>query len=138
MRARTLVALCVVACAAGPFQAGAQQPNQRWVKALVVAVPGDKQYHVAECPRLKGAKSPAVMTPTQAEQRELTAHDCLKAIAGAQRAAATEQLVWVDLKTKRYHLTGCSLVGLPRAQMPLDQAMATYRPCNACKPPRND
>ena len=138
MRMRTIAALCVVAFAAGADQAGAQQPTQQRAKALVVAVQGDDQYHVAECPRLKGATSPAVITQAQAEGRKLTAHDCRKAIASAQRAPATQQLVWVDLKTKRYHLTGCSLVGLPRAQMRLDQAMATYRPCNACKPPRKE
>jgi hypothetical protein len=121
---------------AGRLTAAPQAANPRWTKALVVVVPGEQVYHVAECPRVKGVKAPTVMSAAQAQERKLTAHDCRKAIADAQRTAKREQLVWVDLKTKRYHLTGCSLVGLPRAQMRLDQAMAAYKPCNACKPPK--
>jgi hypothetical protein len=151
MRARVLpalrrplvtVLLAGLAVAAGPLSArgpAAAEPQTtgpRWTKALVVVIPGEHVYHVAECPRLKGVKAPTVMSATQAQERKLTAHDCRAAIAGAQRSAKREQLVWVDLKTKRYHLTGCSLVGLPRAQMRLDQAMAAYKPCNACKPPK--
>jgi hypothetical protein len=123
---------------AGALPAHAPQTSQLWTKALVVALPGEAVYHLPECPRVKGAGAPQVMTPAQAEKRGLTAHDCRKVIAEAQRAATTDRLVWVDLKTKRYHLAGCSLVGLPRAQVRLDQAMAAYKPCNACKPPRKE
>ena len=84
----------------------------------------------------QGREEPVDAHPAQAEERKLTAHDCRRPSPSAPACRCQEQLVWVDLKTKRYHLTGCSLVGLPRAQMRLDQAMANYKPCNACKPPR--
>ena len=103
--------------------------------ALVVADPAAGVYHVPACPETKALKSPSMLTPAQAQQRKLKPHDCQRAIASSPRAAASDQLVWVDLKTKRYHLAGCSLVGLPRAQMRLDQATVKYKPCNACKPP---
>lgn len=103
--------------------------------ALVVADPASGLYHVPACPKVKTLKSPLLLSPAQAETRKLTAHACQRAIADAQRTSTGDQLVWVDLKTRRYHLAGCSLVGLPRAQMRLDQAMAKYKPCNACKPP---
>ena len=125
MRARITVAACLLlAVVALPARAG--QVSPAWTKSLVVVVPGDKTYHVVDCPRVKGVQSPTVMSVTQAQERKLVAHDCRKAIAEAQRNASTNLMVWVDLKTKRYHLAGCSLVGLPRAQMPIGQAMATF------------
>lgn len=121
-------ASCLLAVPVAAGQAAA-------VSGLVVADPAAGMYHVPACPRTKGIRSPLLLSPTQAEQRQLKPHDCRRAIAEAQRTGDREQLVWVDLKTKRYHLAGCSLVGLPRAQVRLEQAAAKYKPCNACKPP---
>ena len=111
----------------------AQQATGR--ASLVVVLPGTTVFHEPACPLVKGAASPSVMIREKAELQHLTPHDCQAAIAAATRTGARGQLVWVDLTTKRYHLAGCSLVGLPRAQMGLDQAVAKYKPCNKCKPP---
>lgn len=104
-------------------------------KRIVVVPKGSAVYHEAWCPVVKTAGSTAVMTVGKAEVSKLTSHDCQAAMAAAARTSPATQLVWVDLGTRRYHLAGCSLVGLPRAQMPLPQAAAKYKPCNKCKPP---
>lgn len=104
---------------------------------LVVGVKATRLYHLPTCPELATARGTTVMSVEQAERRGYRRHRC-PAVAGekAQSGEATAAtLVWVDLKTRRYHLAGCSLVGLPRAQMTLAEAAARYRPCRACKPP---
>jgi hypothetical protein len=130
---RALVLLVLAGACLNATSAAAAQ--SRVNGALVVADPAAGVYHVPACPEAKPLKNPLLLSPSQAETRKLTPHDCQRAIADAQLSSAGGQPVWLDLKTRRYHLAGCSLVGLPRAQMRLDQAAAKYKPCNACKPP---
>jgi hypothetical protein len=129
---RALVLLVLAGACLNAASAAAAQ--SRVNGALVVADPDAGVYHVPACPKAKPLKNPLLLSPSQAEARKLKPHECQQAVAGSQGAAPSQQLVWVDLKAKRYHLAGCSLVGLPRAQMRLDQAAAKYKPCNACKP----
>lgn len=132
-------AACVLLAAIGPSAQKAGQapasPEPPSPRQLVIAVKTTGLYHLPLCPLVKDARGSTVTAREQAERQGLKPHDCQAAINKAT-ATDTTQLVWVDLKTKRYHLGGCSLIGLPRAQVRLDIAMAKYQPCNACKPPR--
>ncbi len=130
---RALPALVLAtACLGGPALATGQSATSG---TLVVADPATGTYHVPACPSTKALKSPLMLNVGQAHARNLKPHDCQRAIAAAKRSGVGSQLVWVDLTARRYHLAGCSLIGLPRAQVRLDQAAAKYKPCNACKPP---
>jgi hypothetical protein len=102
---------------------------------LVITVKATGLYHLPSCPVVKDMRGTTVTAKEQAEREGFKPHDCQAALNKAT-ASDKAQLVWVDLKTKRYHLAGCSLVGLPRAQVRLDIAIEKYRPCNACKPPK--
>jgi hypothetical protein len=118
--------------------ATSEPARQDWRRDLVVVDAAAKVYHEPDCPVVEKLARPTVSVRAKAQTDKLTAHDCAKAkreAAASAKAASAAPLVWVDLKTKRYHLAGCSLVGLPRAQMPLSQARGKYRACNACKPP---
>lgn len=126
-----LAVLCAMAWA-GSAAAQGVPPSQ--AKDLVVVVKGEKLYHEPSCPVVKGIKSPAVTLRKRAEYLGIRPHDCQAASKAALASDAT-RLVWVDLTTKRYHLAGCSLIGVPRAQVSLAHAAASYGPCNACKPP---
>lgn len=104
-------------------------------KDLVVVLKGEKVYHETGCPLVAGTQNVEVTIRRRAQHLGYRPHDCRSAITRALETDAT-RLVWVDLKTKRYHLAGCSLVGTPRAQVDLAHARAKYKPCNACKPPK--
>lgn len=126
-------ALVLVACAPGP--AWAQGVPLAQAKDLVVVLKGEKVYHETACPLVAGRQGVEVTVRRRAQHLRYKAHDCATAIKQALETDPT-RLVWVDLKTKRYHLAGCSLVGTPRAQMGLEHARAKYQACNACKPPK--
>lgn len=104
-------------------------------KDIVVIRKGENVYHEAGCPLVADAKNVEVTVRARAQHLKYKAHDCATAIKKALETDAT-RLVWVDLKTKRYHLQGCSLVGTPRAQMRLEHARAKYLACNNCRPPK--
>ena len=126
-------ALALVVCASGP--ARAQGVPLAQAKDLVVVLKGEKVYHETGCPVVAGRQNVEVTVRARAQRLKYRPHDCATAIKQALETDPT-RLVWVDLKTKRYHLAGCSLVGTPRAQMRLDHARAKYQACNACKPPK--
>ncbi|MCU0255363.1 MAG: hypothetical protein MUF60_01345 [Vicinamibacterales bacterium] len=132
---RGVVSLLVLVACGLPAALLAQDAPKDDRKDLVVVVRGEGVYHEPGCPVVKGLKQPAVTMRARAERLGLKPHDCRTAINKALAEDAM-RLVWVDLKTKRYHLAGCTLVGTPRAQVSLAHARASYRPCNACKPPQ--
>lgn len=134
MRAMAAPVLALMATLAAPAAARAQQVVPSETRDLVVVVAGERIFHEVACPVVKGIRNPAVTMRKRAVHLGYKSHDCRTAINAAVETDRS-RFVWVDLKTKRYHLAGCSLVGVPRAQMSLERAQASYRPCNACKPP---
>lgn len=134
MTRRVASLLVLVACGLHPALLAQAAPKAAQ-RDLVVVVKGERVYHEPGCPVVKGLARPAVTMRARAEALGLVPHDCRTALNKAVAEDAT-RLVWVDLKTKRYHLAGCSLVGTPRAQVSLAHARASYKPCNACKPPK--
>ena len=78
--------------------------------ALVVVIPGSKQYHQPGCPLVRKAGSKVkVMKQAEAERRGLTAHDCSDPGTAARDAAAATNAstVYVQANDKQYHTSGC-------------------------------
>lgn len=135
LRWHPAAALAIAAVAFTTSALAQEAPASQPKGDLVVVVKGDSVYHEMGCPVVKGVKSPQVTMRKRAEHLKLKPHDCQAAMNQAL-ASDPQALVWVDLKTKHYHLPGCSLIGTPRAQVSVQHAKSSYKPCNACKPPR--
>jgi hypothetical protein len=106
--------------------------------ALVVAIPGGKQYHQPGCPLVRKAGSKVrVMKQAEAERRGLTAHDCSDP-GTAERdaaAAANASTVFVQPNDKQYHASGCKRLKAGATALTLDKAAQDHWPCPVCKPP---
>jgi hypothetical protein len=106
--------------------------------ALVVVIPGGKQYHQPGCPLVRQAGSRVqVMKQAEAERRGLRAHDCRDpgTVERDAAAAANAGTVFVQAKDKQYHTSGCKRLKPGATATTLDKAAQDHWPCPVCKPP---
>jgi hypothetical protein len=134
---RVLAACMLVIGALGDRAAGGQLTTSG--SALVVAIPGSKQFHQPGCSLVRKAGSKVrVMKQTEAQRRGLTAHDCSSDPGDAQRdaaAAANASTVYVQTKDKQYHAPGCKRLKPGATATTVEKAGQEHWPCPVCKPP---
>lgn len=122
--------------ASGRF-AGAQERG----RTFVVMVDGSREYHTPGCALVRGNATSKLLSFGDAEAKGITPHaECHasasgKANAPPSSAVGASAAYWLDVKTRRYHRAGCSLIGLPRVQISLARAgEQKYLPCRSCRP----
>jgi hypothetical protein len=125
-----MVALLVLA---GAVAAGAQEMSG---SAMVVVIPGTREYHQPSCPLVAKAGSKVkVMKLADARAQGLTAHDCEGAAVEQPKKDANAAIVYVQDGDKRYHKAGCPKLGAHTSKLTLGEAGRKYWPCPVCKPP---
>jgi hypothetical protein len=136
-RSAVVLALCVAfAGALGASAADAQVTTSG--SALVVVVPGGKQFHQPGCPVVRRAGSNVkVMKQAEAERRGFTPHDCSDPGSPERdaAAAANASTVYVQANDKQYHAPGCKRLKPGATTTTVEQAAADHWPCPVCKPP---
>ena len=134
-----VLAVCTVlsgALVARAAEAGGQLTTSG--SALVVAIPGGKQYHQPGCPLVRNAGSKVqVMKQSEAERRGLTAHDCSDPGTAERDAAAAVNAtpVYVQPNDKQYHTSGCKRLKPDATATRVEKAAQDHWPCPVCKPP---
>jgi hypothetical protein len=106
--------------------------------ALVVVIPGSKQFHQPGCPVVRRAGSNVqVMKQAEAERRGLTPHDCGDPGAPQRDAAAAANAgtVFIQPNDKQYHREGCKRLKVQATSTTVEKAAQDHWPCPVCKPP---
>jgi hypothetical protein len=131
-----LAACALFAVALAPGAAGGQVTTSG--SALVVVIPGSKQFHQPGCPLVRKAGSQVkVMKQAEAERRGFTPHDCGDP-GNPQRdaaAATNASTVYVQANDKQYHASGCKRLKPGAAAITVEKAAQDHWPCPVCKPP---
>ena len=132
-----VLAVCALFVAALAPRAAGGQPTPSG-SALVVVVPGSKQFHDPGCPLVRKAGSQVkVMKRAEAERRGFTPHDCGDP-GNPQRdaaAATNASTVYVQADDKQYHASGCKRLKAGAAPISVEKAAQDHWPCPVCKPP---
>jgi hypothetical protein len=139
MLSRGAVALASCIAIAGAFMARAADGQATTSgSALVVVIPGSKQFHQPGCPLVRQAGSKVqVMKQAEAERRGLTPHECGDP-AEPQRAAAAAAnatTVYVQAGDRQYHTSGCKRLKSGATTTTVEKAAQGHWPCPVCKPP---
>lgn len=135
---RRVVGRLLVLLSAGLFGPARLRGQESRRPTFVVLVDGSREYHAPGCPLVVGNASAKLQSLGDAEARGLAPHAAChspSAARGAGAKPAPPPKYWLDVKTRRYHRAGCSLIGAPRAQITLALALEKkYLPCRSCKP----
>src|SRR4051794_22291623 len=136
-RGSIALAICIVIAGALVTPAADGQTTTSG-SALVVVIPGSKQFHQPGCPLVRQAGSKVrVMKQAEAERRGLTPHDCGDP-AEPQRAAAAAAngtTVYVQTSDKQYHTANCKRLKPGATATTVEKAAQDHWPCPVCKPP---
>jgi 5-enolpyruvylshikimate-3-phosphate synthase len=124
-----VVGLMLMALAAAP--ALAQSGS-----ALVVIVPGDKQFHQPTCAVVARAGSKVkVSKQADAVRRGLEQHDCEAEGDASSSADPNAVKVFTQKNDNKYHRETCKKLGEKRTAIILDEAGRKFWPCPVCEPP---
>ena len=130
---RALAHVVTLVALAGAAAVGAQEMSG---SAMVVVIPGSREYHQPSCPLVAKAGSKVkVMKLADARAQGLTAHDCEGAAVDQPKKDANAAIVYVQDGDKRYHKAGCPKLKPNPGQVTLGEAGRKYWPCPVCKPP---
>ena len=135
-RASVGLVVCMLVALALVGRAGAQLTTSG--AALVVVIPGSKQFHQPGCPVVRRAGSNVqVMKQAEAERRGLTPHDCSDPGTPQRDAAAAANAgtVFIQPNDKQYHREHCKRLKAQATPTTVDKAAQDHWPCPACKPP---
>ena len=130
MSARLLVVVLMLMALAAP-PALAQSGS-----ALVVIVPGDKQFHQPTCAVVARAGSKVkVSKQADAIRRGLKQHDCEADGDASASADPNAVKVFTQKDDNKYHRESCKKLGQQRTAITLDEAGRKLWPCPVCEPP---
>lgn len=136
-RASAVLAICMMLTGVVAERTSHAQLNTSG-SALVVVIPGSKQFHQPGCPLVRQAGSKVkVMKQAEAERRGLTPHDCSDPGEPERAAAAVANAstVYVQASDKQYHTSGCKRLKPGATATTVEKAAQGHWPCPVCKPP---
>ena len=126
-RATFLTALLAVALVSPPAAAQSE---------LVIVKKGEKVYHRAACPDIKGAKDVVALSKAQATARGLKQHErCDPSKAPAGESKEPESVIVYTDSSKYYHRKDCKKLGKDAKKAKLEEAGKKLWPCPTCRPP---
>lgn len=128
MRSATLLTALLAAALVAPPAAAQSE--------LVIVKKGEKVYHRASCPDIKGAKDVVALSQAQATAKGFEQHEACDPSKGpvGDSKEPNSVVVYVD-SSMYYHRKDCKKLGKDAKKAKLEEAGKKLWPCPTCRPP---